>query len=430
MKRTWALTLILALLLTAVASSVLVNLTSANFMPPIPDLPHIYIRGDGTVEPSSAPIQHVGDTYTLTKNLILENVIEVQRDNIIIDGGDHTIQVMAPSGIILLGRSNITIKNFNVKTFNSGISVRYSYNINISASTFSGNDIGVVLDYAVNNTIIENVMTENSQGILTYHDCDYNRIVRNQLTNNKIGGIWFESGAQSCDFNSVVQNTISSNIQEGIMCRSANNSIFAANTITDNGYGNAATVKGYGIFLSSSNNTFFCNNFANNYMQVRNLGKNNSWDNGVEGNYWSNYNGVDTDSDGIGDSPFPIDTNAQDNYPLMQPVDILAVNLPALPIASTITIPPPEPTPSPALNPSPAITPIPKPESSPTEPPNQTPPPQSEPPKLEDKTETPTNSNTESFPIILIAAVFGASLAVIGVGLLVYLKKYYRGYNK
>jgi parallel beta-helix repeat protein len=52
----------------------------------------------------------------------------------------------------------------------------------------------------------------------------------------------------------------------------------------------------------------------------------NGWDNGFEGNYWSNYNGTDsysgpyqniTGSDGIGDTPYVIDANNTDNYPLM-----------------------------------------------------------------------------------------------------------------
>jgi hypothetical protein len=44
---------------------------------------------------------------------------------------------------------------------------------------------------------------------------------------------------------------------------------------------------------------------------------NNVWDNGSEGNYWSNYNGTDLDNDGIGDTKLPWE--GVDNYPLMNP---------------------------------------------------------------------------------------------------------------
>jgi len=44
----------------------------------------------------------------------------------------------------------------------------------------------------------------------------------------------------------------------------------------------------------------------------------NIWDNGSEGNYWSNYNGTDSNGDGVGDTPYVIDENNQDNYPLME----------------------------------------------------------------------------------------------------------------
>ena len=43
------------------------------------------------------------------------------------------------------------------------------------------------------------------------------------------------------------------------------------------------------------------------------------WDNGAEGNYWNNYNGTDTNGDGIGDTPYAIDANNMDNYPLVAP---------------------------------------------------------------------------------------------------------------
>jgi nitrous oxidase accessory protein NosD len=43
-----------------------------------------------------------------------------------------------------------------------------------------------------------------------------------------------------------------------------------------------------------------------------------TWDNGSRGNYWSDYNGTDADSDGIGDTPYVIDVLNEDRYPLMQ----------------------------------------------------------------------------------------------------------------
>jgi len=60
----------------------------------------------------------------------------------------------------------------------------------------------------------------------------------------------------------------------------------------------------------------------------------NVWDNGYPsgGNYWSDYNGTDlrkgpgqnvTGSDGIGDTPYIINTNNQDYYPLMMPWSVV-----------------------------------------------------------------------------------------------------------
>jgi len=63
------------------------------------------------------------------------------------------------------------------------------------------------------------------------------------------------------------------------------------------------------------------------------FGYSSSWDDDYPsgGNYWSNYTGVDvksgsyqneTGSDGIGDTPYIIDANNIDDYPLVVPTAI------------------------------------------------------------------------------------------------------------
>lgn len=61
------------------------------------------------------------------------------------------------------------------------------------------------------------------------------------------------------------------------------------------------------------------NNIVDNALQAFDGGA-SRWDEGTSGNFWSDYTGTDGNGDGIGDSPYVIDTNSQDNRPLMAPV--------------------------------------------------------------------------------------------------------------
>jgi len=93
------------------------------------------------------------------------------------------------------------------------------------------------------------------------------------------------------------------------------------NTVSGNNIAN----NGYGIFLWSSNHKIHHNNFIYNTNQAGSF-ESNTWDDGYPsgGNYWSDYeerypNATEIDDSGIWDTPYVIDENNQDNYPLMNP---------------------------------------------------------------------------------------------------------------
>jgi parallel beta-helix repeat protein len=112
------------------------------------------------------------------------------------------------------------------------------------------------------------------------------------------------------------------NNYQGILIAYSNNITIRQNNITYN-YD--------GIWLvASSNNTIYHNNFINNTNQAYSYESMSVWDDGYPsgGNYWSDYFGVDVKSgsgqdlpgsDGIGDTPYIIDADNVDHYPLMNP---------------------------------------------------------------------------------------------------------------
>jgi parallel beta-helix repeat protein len=119
--------------------------------------------------------------------------------------------------------------------------------------------------------------------------------------------------------NSRILNNNVTNINEGIWISSSSNNAI---------YGNNITSSLIQLLNGCSNNSIFHNNFIN--AGVDSYKSTNAWDDGYPsgGNYWSNYTGVDlcsspnqtvTGSDSIGDTPYVIDEDNVDNYPLMAP---------------------------------------------------------------------------------------------------------------
>jgi len=134
--------------------------------------------------------------------------------------------------------------------------------------------------------------------------------------------------------NVTVKNTEITNCRYGFFVAfDASNSTIVGNNVTANNYG--VFLEGYDNVVKENNidhNSFGVvvtgggvihhNNFMYNPTQVSPLGGGGVWDNGYPsgGNYWSDYAGVDKDSDGIGDTPYIIDSSRKDRWPLMNPV--------------------------------------------------------------------------------------------------------------
>jgi nitrous oxidase accessory protein NosD len=274
MKRTGlALTLILALLCLAVAGVLQINSVKANGFP-LP-VTGIYIRSSGNIEsvyvtydgsvPSTAPIQRNGNTYTFTSD-ILNAYVEVECDNIVIDGAGFTLQGQMPYGIRLENRSNVLIKNVNFKGFYYAVNIRTSSHIVIAHNGLFGSG-GLNLDSSIDNLI----------------------------ANNNITGVH--------------------NVGIGIRGKSYNNLIVGNNFVETR----------IAVGINSGGNAFYHNNFFNSSsssITVSDSRHINSWNDSKEGNYWSDYSGTDNNKDGIGDTPHHIiNSNNKDNYPLMAPFD-------------------------------------------------------------------------------------------------------------
>jgi parallel beta-helix repeat protein len=338
----------------------------------------IDIRFDGSVYPDTAPILSVDNvTYTLKDNIVGDvpldsSAIRVFRSNIVVDGAGYALQgagAYGSCGIQLVG-SNVTIKNTEIRAFYNGISVYlWSSNNIISGNTITNNEAGIwVCFWSPNNTFSNNIIsgntiTNNEDGIrsvglsnstisgnnitnntnngITFESCYSNTICGNHITANNEMGIWFD-----CCYNSniIYGNNITNNDYEGIGLRFSPNNTICGNHITANNWagiglygsrnnsisGNNVANNNGGIrfdeYFNSPNNTIYHNNFIDNGEQVNNYDLTNVWDDGYPsgGNYWSDYEERYPDAEelynsGIWDTPYVIDENNQDNYPLMEP---------------------------------------------------------------------------------------------------------------
>jgi parallel beta-helix repeat protein len=302
--------------------------------------------------------------YTPKYNNISANYLANNNRSIYVwRSSDNTIygnNILNSDGIYLEDASNTTIARNNVTNSHDGIffwGVPYndtvygntivngtrglccgSYNSVLRNNTMVNNRYnfvsgGTVNDIDTSNTVDgkpiyywvnkQDMIVPLDAGHVTLVNCTGITAHNLNLTNNSPGILLWSTTNSIVTLCNITKNYGGILLQDS----SSSNSI-AGNNIENNDYAGIELVV-------SSGNSLFHNNIINNINEtVTIVSWGNIWDDGYPsgGNYWSDYNGTDlysgqyqneTGSDGIGDTPYTIDTTNIDWYPLMQPYSLL-----------------------------------------------------------------------------------------------------------
>jgi parallel beta-helix repeat protein len=165
----------------------------------------------------------------------------------------------------------------------------------------------------------------NRSGIVS--PSNNNTITGNIVSNNNAWGIFLSFFSN----NTITGNIVSNNNGIGISLYKPSNTTITGNTVCNNNN------SGISLHYSSNNNSIYLNNFINNTDNVYSYESTTIWNSPLEitytydgnaytsyiGNYWDDYEGIDADEDGIGDTHYSIDSDSDesDDYPVMKPFE-------------------------------------------------------------------------------------------------------------
>jgi parallel beta-helix repeat protein len=240
----------------------------------------IYIRADGNIDPSTAPISSIDNvTYTFADDIHDEIVVE--RSNVIIDGNGYVLQgngsgYRSGNGFSLESVSNVVIKNVNIQGFYDGVALSSASFANLYANNITNNTVGADLEWSSNNDILQNNITSNvAYGVYVSPSSSSNTITGNNITNNRDYGLYLYGSSSD---NTIARNKITSN-GVGIYLETSSKNHVSRNNVAGNGDGislfsssnndisyNSILNNGDGISLSweSSNNNVYDNSIVNN----------------------------------------------------------------------------------------------------------------------------------------------------------------------
>lgn len=259
------------------------------------------------------------------------------------DSINNAVRIVSSLNVVLSGN---TIRSSVPGNGSNGTWIYNSNGVVLRNNTITGNLYGVAVQGGFSNTIQANNLTGNKAANILVANATGLEIKNNFIRRSQ-SGVDIRYGSSR---NLVESNTIANNTLAGISISDSDNNRIIGNSIDFN---NATSTKGVNL-QNTLGNRFFNNNIRHNSVQIFGVFSSdmtsNTWNDGAaspRGNFWSDYNGIDNDTSGIGDTnvPWPCPNGGRpcsstgnpagvDYYPLMAAVKppVLMVSASAQPL--------------------------------------------------------------------------------------------------
>ena len=270
---------------------------------------------------------NAGDTIYIKTGTYVENPVVNKSVSLIGENRDRTI-IDVTAGL-KVERDNVTVTGLTIYDGWQGITISAN-NSKISGNKITNSQYGIVLLSSQNSTITENIFQSIGLSAAIQLSYSNNNLIKNNYIELCTEGIQLRAGSSN---NMVIENIIT-NCQDVAIRLLAEYSPPRwynpdGNTIMRNNISNSGC--GTSVY-GSSNNIISNNDYVNNTIQFSaNEDYYLTWGgshstNTIDRNYWSNYNGTDANRDGIGDTPFIIDSYNKDSNPVMSPIPVTLPN--------------------------------------------------------------------------------------------------------
>jgi nitrous oxidase accessory protein len=285
-----------------------------------------------------------GDTIFVKRGTYVENPVVNQSVSLV--GEDRDATVIDVTAGLKVQSNFVNISGLTIYDGYHGITVSAN-SCRISGNKIMDSRVGIALLSAYDNIITENTLQNIGRSAAIQLSYSNNNLIQYNYINSCTEGIQLREGRSN---NTVIDNLIS-NCQDVAICLlgsgvgkkwyGPDGNTIMRNNISSSRVGTAV----YG----ANNNVVSNNNYVNNTVQFL-AGEDYylTWGgtrsvNNIDKNFWSDYEGIDSNGDRIGDSPYVIDDYNQDKHPLTNPAQIL-------PPPFHSTRPNATPTPSPPIS--------------------------------------------------------------------------------